>query len=158
MRFSPILAIPAFVPLAVALALPVLHRQSFPLYHVTNYTTGCSPAGCTYSFDICYTSPGCSSSTQVCEPSFETHCSGTDIQNGMAPCDNAEIFTNEVPGNSNVTLMVQHQWDQDVTTGSGGDDGRFNSLANHTIMSGVGTVYQGAASFDISVTEETGVA
>jgi hypothetical protein len=140
--------------LPLALTSPILTtRQTFPIYTVSNYTTGCSPAGCAYSFDIAYVAPPCT--TTLCEPSFSTHCSGTDIQGALRPCDDALISSNETPGWSNATLQVRHQWDQDVTTGTGGEDGRFYALANYTVVDGVGV--DGPASFEIAVTEEYGV-
>jgi len=111
--------------LPCALSYPYHRRElAFPVYHVTKYTTGCSPAGCAYSFNIYYT-PG--------------------------PCTTP-------PGSNNSTLMVRHQWDQDVTTGTGGVDGTFASLANYTVVVGVGEGSATNASFVMPVTLEQGEA
>jgi hypothetical protein len=74
----------------------------------------------------------------------------------MMVCDNALVSSNEVPGWSNVTLQVRHEWDQDVTTGNGGVDGRFWALANKTVVSGVGI--DGQASFEAGVVQIGGTA
>jgi hypothetical protein len=136
-------------------------QTPFPNYSITDYTTGCSPAGCTYSFSVSYQpDPAGSSSScsaQICEPSFSTSCNGTDIQGSMAVCDNALITSNEIPGTSNVTLQIQHTWDQDVTTGNGGVDGRFWALANYTVVNGVG-VGGDKAKFDAPVVQIGGIA
>lgn len=131
-------------------------HSPFPNYHITNYTTGCSPAGCVYSFHVSYTSEPCTS--QMCEPSFATHCQGTDIQNALVPCDNKLVTSNEIPGLSNVTLQIRHQWDQDIMTGNGGVDGRFWAVANHTVLVGVGVGENGPASFEAGVVEIGGIA
>jgi hypothetical protein len=75
----------------------------------------------------------------------------------MAVCDNALITSNEIPGTSNVTLQIQHTWDQDVTTGNGGVDGRFWALANYTVVNGVGVGGE-KAKFDAPVVQIGGIA
>jgi hypothetical protein len=150
--------------LPCALSYPYHRRElAFPVYHVTKYTTGCSPAGCAYSFNIYYTPGPCttppgSNTTEICEPGFNTTCTGTDIQGGWRACADAVIQSNEIPGSNNSTLMVRHQWDQDVTTGTGGVDGTFASLANYTVVVGVGEGSATNASFVMPVTLEQGEA
>ena len=154
---STILSLLALLPSALSTPVPRTYpaQSPFPNYSITNYTTGCSPAGCVYSFSISYVSPACTS--QICEPSFSTQCNGTDIQGSLMVCDDALISSNEVPGWSNVTLQVRHEWDQDVTTGNGGVDGRFWALANTTVVNGVG-VGGDAASFEAGVVQIGGTA
>lgn len=144
-------------PVASSNAVQV-QETAFPNYSVTNYTTGCSPAGCVYDFDISYTpASSCEGYAQICEPAFSTHCNGTDIQGELRACHDELITTNEIPGWSNVTLQIRHQWDQDVTTGDGGVDGRFWAVANHTVVVGVGNGGK-KASFEVGVVEIGGVA
>jgi hypothetical protein len=115
---------------------------------VTQYNTGCSPAGCTYGFNISYTAPACSAGS-ICEPSFSTFCQGTDIQGGYRECEDALITTDEVPETGNSTLTVQHQWDQDYN----GEDARFWAVANTTVAIGVGEFNDRNASFVVPVVE-----
>lgn len=154
-----ILCLLALLPLSLSTPLPrstTTDPSPFPNYSITDYTTGCSPGGCAYSFMVSYTPPS-PCTAQICEPAFSTRCNGTDVQTGLALCEDALVSSTEIPGWSNVTLQVRHQWDQDVTTGNGGVDGRFWTVANHTVVNGVGVGGQ-SASFDVAVVQLSGLA
>lgn len=69
---------------------------------VSNYTEGCSPGGCQYGFNVSL------ASNTTSEQYFSTFCSGTDVANKMQPCQDKYTTSNEVPGWSNVTLVIQH--------------------------------------------------
>ncbi|KAH6719319.1 hypothetical protein BKA61DRAFT_713648 [Leptodontidium sp. MPI-SDFR-AT-0119] len=70
-----------------------------PSWRITNYTEGCSPGGCIYSFNIA--SPFTPSSLN--EP-------GTNVAGKMQTCNNPSISANELPGPGKFTLVVQHEW------------------------------------------------
>lgn len=163
MRASTTTALLSLLSLAIGTPIPssttttTTVRTPFPNYSITDYTTGCSPAGCAYSFTVSYTPAAAACFAQICEPAFATTCNGTDIQGGMATCADALITSNEVPGTSKATLQIMHTWDQDVTTGSGGVDGRFWALANYTVVNGVGVGGE-KASFEAGVVQISGIA
>jgi len=128
--------------LTSTLALPTtthldLSTASLPTWSVTNWTEGCSPGGCTYSFNISTHAPppatAYNPSSPYPEPAFSTFCSGTDVQNRFVACDNPNVLANEVPGVSNLTLMIQHVW-QAPLAGDEGEVGTFWILGNHTIV------------------------
>ncbi|KAH7383599.1 hypothetical protein BKA64DRAFT_682680 [Cadophora sp. MPI-SDFR-AT-0126] len=104
------------------LALPFPAITSYPTktsWRVSNYTEGCSPGGCVYSFDIA--SPSTPSSLK--EPSFHTICTGTNVAGSMQPCSNPAITANSLPLPGAFTLVIQHEWttEEGVTYFLGGN-------------------------------------
>ncbi|PVH86134.1 hypothetical protein DL98DRAFT_604004 [Cadophora sp. DSE1049] len=94
---------------STSLALPSPSSTSYPTtssWRVSNYTEGCSPGGCVYSFDIA--SPSTPSSFK--EPAFLTTCTGTNVAGHMQPCQNPSITANSLPGPGKFTLVIQHEW------------------------------------------------
>ena len=121
-----------------------------------NSTSGCSPAACTYSFNIATVSPPWNPSGEYPEPAFNAYCEGSDIQNKLVACNDTSVFVNAIPGLSNVTIVVQHTWQAGLGTppGSGGT-GVFNIRGNYTLVDGTFTY---PASFEVEETEEYAVA
>ncbi|KAG4439458.1 hypothetical protein IFR05_005070 [Cadophora sp. M221] len=81
-------------------------HSKLPSWRITNFTEGCSPGGCVYSFAIA--SP--STLSPLNEPPFTTICTGTNVANKMQACHNPAITANEIPGPGEFTLVVQHEW------------------------------------------------
>ncbi|KAK0103035.1 hypothetical protein ONS95_000783 [Cadophora gregata] len=103
--------------LATTLALPSPASSPYPTskpsWRVSNYTEGCSPGGCIYNFDI--ESPSTPSSLK--EPTFRTHCTGTNVAGTMQACRNPSITANSLPGPGKFTLVIQHSWtDKEAVT------------------------------------------
>ncbi|KAH7330395.1 hypothetical protein BKA65DRAFT_565679 [Rhexocercosporidium sp. MPI-PUGE-AT-0058] len=95
--------------LASTLALPSASSyptSPYPAWRITNFTEGCSPGGCIYSFAIA--SP--STPSPFNEPAFATICTGTNVAGKMQACGNPAISANEIPGPGKLTLLVQHEW------------------------------------------------
>ncbi|CAL5869793.1 uncharacterized protein PFLUO_LOCUS4023 [Penicillium psychrofluorescens] len=75
-----------------------------PAWKVTDFTTGCSPGGCVYSFNI-------HAAKSANTPAFSTTCNGTDEQNGLQPCEDANILSNLKPETyPKWEIIVQHKW------------------------------------------------
>ncbi|PMD33247.1 hypothetical protein L207DRAFT_639404 [Hyaloscypha variabilis F] len=83
-------------------------------WDVSNFVLGCSPGGCTYTFDI--SGPA----TADVGPTFSTSCSGSDEQQKMVPCSDTNIESNLVP-TQDVGLVLQVSRFGDGA--NGGDNG-----------------------------------
>ncbi|KAG9232108.1 hypothetical protein BJ875DRAFT_467750 [Amylocarpus encephaloides] len=77
-----ILAAPQFTPACPGCPISV---------SVTNYLTGCSPGGCTYSFSVSGPSQAGFGSA------FDTTCNGTDVQGFYKVCGVPDLAANLVP-------------------------------------------------------------
>jgi len=57
------------------------------------------------------------------------------VQNELVACDDPSVSTNSVPGVSNVTIVVQHTWQEGLgdPPGSGGT-GTFWLWGNYTLV------------------------
>lgn len=90
---------------ASALPQTVVHPGAPIHLTVTRYTTGCSPGGCVYNFNI--SGPAAPSFGSA----FSTYCSGTDVQNKMVACTEPSLSANLVPvvGGDQV-LVVQRRF------------------------------------------------
>lgn len=92
-----------------------------PSWSITNYTEGCSPAGCIYTMTI--TSPPLTPNS--IEPAFTTTCQGSNIATEFQACADPALSTREVLGFLNVTLIVQHVFEK--------GDARYTIRGNATI-------------------------
>ncbi|BDD59244.1 hypothetical protein MPDQ_000197 [Monascus purpureus] len=127
--------IAASIPYSRAAAV---RRNADPtIWHVSNFSTGCSPAGCTYHFNIF--SPATSNT-----PGFNTTCSGTDLQEENHSCADPTVKSTLRPllGPWNVTVL--HNW---VTP----EDAEYWAIGQANITSGT-------TDFTIRVTQQYGVA
>jgi hypothetical protein len=99
---------------------------------VTNYKADCSLGGCIYTFNISTSTTTPPASSPVAEPAFHTFCQGTNVQDALVACDDPSVSANEVNGWSNYTLVVQHQWQQELE----GDGGvaTYWVVGNYTIV------------------------
>ncbi|KAB8074451.1 hypothetical protein BDV29DRAFT_201330 [Aspergillus leporis] len=138
MQLSSVFAV-ALSVLSLVSALP-LHRLSVSpalVWHVADFSTGCSPGGCVYNFNI----TGVASQNT---PGFHTHCSGTNVQKDFVFCDDkhvkAKVVTQLYPA---WTVEVQHAW--------------FHGQAEF-YASGRANVTSTLKNFTIPVTEVYGVA
>ncbi|KNG80868.1 dual specificity phosphatase, catalytic domain protein [Aspergillus nomiae NRRL 13137] len=96
----------ALSALNLASALPLHRLDTSPAlsWHVSNFNTGCSPGGCVYNFNI----TGVASQNT---PGFQTHCSGTNVQDDYAFCDDKLVKAKVVSQLYPVwTVHVQHAW------------------------------------------------
>lgn len=75
---------------------------------VSNFTEGCSPTGCTYTFNITLAAPR--NVTLYSEPSFATYCTGNDVNPSMVACANRNVSSMAVPVEEGVNLTVSHAW------------------------------------------------
>ncbi|TAQ88381.1 hypothetical protein B7494_g3291 [Chlorociboria aeruginascens] len=116
-------------------------------WHVFNYTSGCSPAACTYAFNITYTSDAVVPSLN--EPSFSTFCAGNDIQNEFVACDDPSLVANEIPVSQQSELVVQHTY----LIGQGVSEFVVEGSINVT-----GVLYPATQAFYIQPTETRGLA
>lgn len=77
-------------------------------WHVSNFTTGCSPGGCVYDFNI----RGVETDNT---PGFDTKCSGNDEQDGYKPCDNRHVRAQMNPHTyPEWNIKVKHVWTDEV--------------------------------------------
>jgi len=68
----------------------------------------------------------------------------------MNPCENPQITTNAVPGTSNETIVVQHNWIANLT---GGGEAEFWIVGNVTIVG-----FPFPSTFEVPQMEEFAVA
>lgn len=120
--------------LTLTLSAPLTERTAIsstnpPTWTVTNYETGCSPAGCVYNFNI---TTNAYSTSPVTEPAFSTYCHGTNIQDKLVECADTTVSANEVNGWSNYTLVIQHKWNQELENGGG--VATYWIVGNYTIV------------------------
>ncbi|PYH44253.1 uncharacterized protein BP01DRAFT_374834 [Aspergillus saccharolyticus JOP 1030-1] len=108
-------------------------------WHVSNFTTGCSPGGCVYNFNILgiatkYT------------PGFNTSCSGTtESSDDLVSCQNPLIKSRvKAEPYPLWNVRVEHEW---IETG----DAEFYAFGETNVTSST-------PRFTIPVTEEYGVA
>ncbi|KAH6678481.1 hypothetical protein B0J14DRAFT_324220 [Halenospora varia] len=119
MKTSSIL-LPLGALFSTSAALAIKSRATDPYYwSVTNYTEGCSPAGCAYKFSLSPTS------TPEFEPKVATTCVGNDINGYYEACSDPAFSTYAVPGAQNQTLLVKHEFYQ--------GEARYTIIGNHTI-------------------------
>ncbi|GAB1204862.1 hypothetical protein BDV32DRAFT_127922 [Aspergillus pseudonomiae] len=129
----------ALSALNLASALPLHRLDTSPAlsWHVSNFNTGCSPGGCVYNFNI----TGVASQNT---PGFQTHCSGTNVQDDYAFCDDKLVKAKVVSQLYPVwTVHVQHAWFQ--------GEAEFYALGHANVTST-------QKNFTIPVTEVYGVA
>lgn len=123
--------------LSSASAIPARAKDSPALtWHVSDFTTGCSPGGCVYHFNIAgVETPN--------TPGFDTRCSGTDTQDGYKACDDKHVLATLNPKTYPVwNVQVKHAW-----TGDLGRD----------YTTGQANVTAEMEKFDIPVSQEYGV-
>ena len=107
------LSLPFFSALIVtATAASIPYRRSPTSWTGWNLTTGCSPAGCTYNFNI-------AGAPSIDVPGFNTTCSGTDLQAPYKPCADSSVKTT-VRSNGwplfNITILHEYMDDHGVLT------------------------------------------
>jgi hypothetical protein len=104
MRFTLLTPVALLSTLGLSAPITDSANAAAPVWKVTNFNTGCSPGGCTYSFNI-------HAAKSANTPGFSTFCEGTDEQNGLQPCKDANILSNvkaeEYP---KWEVIVQHKW------------------------------------------------
>ena len=136
LTFLPV-ALLSTLGLASASAIPARANGSPALtWHVSNLTTGCSPGGCTYKFNI----KGVETENT---PGFDTTCSGTDTQKDYKACDDKEVRAIIKPETYPMwNIQVKHVWDGGI--GEHMTIGKTNVTAN-------------TAKFEIPVSQQYGV-
>lgn len=73
-------------------------------YHVSDFSTGCSPGGCVYDFKVY----GVESENT---PAFNTTCSGKTTEKEYQPCKDPNIKSLLTPGvYPDWNIKVQHHW------------------------------------------------
>lgn len=92
-------------------------------WHVSNFTTGCSPGGCV--FDLSILAFGTKNT-----PGFNTTCSGTDEQDGYKPCADKNVRAQLNPLlYPEWNVKVKHVWMDNV-------GGEFESVGETNVTSG----------------------
>lgn len=104
--------------LSTTTALPqtVVNPGGITDWSVTNFQLGCSPGGCTYSFNI--SGPA----TPDVGPAFATPCSGTDVQNKLVACENEPdhgVYANLVPTKDRGLVLVVNRYGNEVNGNNG---------------------------------------
>ncbi|PYI08269.1 hypothetical protein BO78DRAFT_395878 [Aspergillus sclerotiicarbonarius CBS 121057] len=134
----------AYLPLALSTlgltsASPIRRAESPALtWHVSNFTTGCSPGGCTYNFNIF----GIATANT---PGFNTTCSGTDTTSDLTSCADPLVRSRVQPETyPQWNIRVEHAWTEP-------GDMEFYDFGETNVTSP-------ARLFTIPVTEEYGVA
>ncbi|KAF4634772.1 hypothetical protein G7Y89_g3333 [Cudoniella acicularis] len=142
MKFATIL-LPLTVILSTSSAL--VARDPYTYYWtVSNYSEGCSPAGCAYTLTLATTN------VPENEPHNTTICHGDDVNGVFKPCDDPSFSTYEIPGFENSTLIVQHVFYV--------GDARYTYTGNHTITYPGGDGVPDATQFIVPETTATAVA
>lgn len=105
------------LPLALLSALSLTSASVIPArangnpaltWHVSDFSTGCSPGGCIYNFDI----KGIETENT---PGFETHCTGSDTQESYKACDDGHVLATLNPETYPVwNVQVKHAWTGDL--------------------------------------------
>ncbi|KAJ5805220.1 hypothetical protein N7474_011107 [Penicillium riverlandense] len=104
MRFTLLTPVALLATLGLSAPITDAANEAAPAWKVTDFTTGCSPGGCTYSFHI-------HAAKSANTPGFSTSCNGTDEQGGLKPCKNPNILSNIKPETyPKWEITVQHQW------------------------------------------------
>lgn len=132
-----ILPVTLFSALSAASAIPVRSTGNPALtWHVSNFSTGCSPGGCIYNFNIA----GIGTENT---PGFNTTCSGNDVQDGYNPCADKHVRAQLNPHTyPEWNLKVKHVWFDEV--------GEYMSIGQVNITSP-------ADAFKIPVRQQYGV-
>lgn len=108
-------------------ARSITQRQSTAtdpdVWPVTGFTTGCSPAGCVFKFNV--TRPA-----SQYNPGFATSCNGTDVNGGYQVCLDPTVSANLVADTyPKWGVEVKHQYPTD------GQGGFAEAFANATVSS-----------------------
>jgi hypothetical protein len=102
MQFTMTLLTSLFSATAFALPATTPVTPGKPVtWAISHYTTGCSPGGCVYNFNIA------SYGDQTPFPAFSTSCEGTDVQNAFKACADSQIQANLKPTTEALTLFVE---------------------------------------------------
>ena len=126
MQTKHLLPLAVLITTAIAAVLPRAVEPT-PPWQVKNYTEGCSPAACVYTFNISLSNTSPASPN---EPSFSTTCTGNNLTPDFQACEDPAISTKEINGWSNVTLIVQHVFTKPINIG----EARYTVTGNHTIV------------------------
>ncbi|EAW14056.1 uncharacterized protein ACLA_070890 [Aspergillus clavatus NRRL 1] len=91
MHFTTSFVLMALLSIFGASAVPLSQTPNPALtWHVSDFSTGCSPGGCVYRFNILgIAAPN--------TPGFNTTCNGTDVQEDYAFCQDKHIKANVIP-------------------------------------------------------------
>jgi hypothetical protein len=111
----------------LASATPITQRRSTApdpnVWPVTGFTTGCSPAGCTFKFNV-------SRPASQYNPGFDTSCNGTDVNGGYQACLDQTVTANLIPDTyPKWGVEVKHKYPTDS------EGGFAEAYANATVSS-----------------------
>lgn len=98
-------------------------------YTVTNFTTGCSPAACAYTFNISGTA-----APSGLGGAFSTYCSGNDLQGKLVSCASSGVQANLVPETEGLVLEVYREVGEFGGGASSGDDSPKTLQGNATAV------------------------
>lgn len=121
-----ILALGSLVTSALANPLPLSTRADDP-WSVTSYSSGCSPGGCAYGFNV--TNP---TTTGTTGPLFNTYCSGVEhVLNTTGAgipiaCENKAVTSSQTYDAKARNITVEIQF------GFGTGNAQYMATASHT--------------------------
>jgi hypothetical protein len=97
---------------------------------ITNYSDGCSPAACVYSFNISSPNPP----PTGFGPAFNTFCTGNDIQGKLVACEDPSVQSNVVPASGTVGILYIQRTFEEI-------DGTAVEAGNVTLVMGYNGPY-----------------